>query len=144
MIIDPNNYISVPLSLCSFDTSNLLGEDTLHIFGSSVCFATLSNHSFSVRQPLLPARRWSPMATTALVDTETGTPGNHSICFARRITTDPLKMHLTRQRQRDRKERAAGKKNKQETLACCQGNSKAALLETSRCDWLTERGTELW
>lgn len=42
-----------------------------------------------------------PAATTTLVATETGTPGNHSICFARRITTDPLKMQVTRQTGRD-------------------------------------------
>lgn len=41
---------------------------------------------------------WVLAATTTLVATETSTPGNHSICFARRITTDPLKIQVTRQR----------------------------------------------
>lgn len=89
-------------------------------FGCPACFFvcfffTLSNQSFSSRRPLSPEWRQSPTATTTLVATETGTPGNHSICSARRITTDPLKMQVTRQteRERDRK-RDREKRERQE------------------------------
>lgn len=56
-----------------------------------------------------------------------------------------------RERERGREKRESGeekrkkKKNtNRKTLACCQGNSEAALLETSACDWKTAQGAELW
>lgn len=85
--------------------------------------------------------------------TEKSAPGNHGVRFAQRITTDPFKdagdqTETEGERERDgerkkEKERALQKKTKWKTLACCQGNSKAALLEKFKCDWLTERGAEL-
>lgn len=79
---------------------------------------------------IVTERSGCPAATTTLVATETGTPGNHSICFARRITTDPLKMQVTRQRETEgrRKERAEEEITNGKILACCQGNSEASTL----------------
>lgn len=86
------------------------------------------------------------MATTTLVATETGTPGNHSICFARRITTDPLKMQVTRQseRQREREKREREKKiTNGKPWLVAKVTQRQALFETSLCYWPTERGAEL-
>lgn len=54
-----------------------------------------------------------------------------------------------RERERGREKRESGEEEKKKntnrkTLACCQGNSEAALLETSACDWKTAQGAELW